>query len=83
MHRFLVMAMRLPQFDSAQIRPHREFLQALREQGRLELSGGFSDQSGGAYVLLAADLEEARVLAFGDPLHVTGSSRVDVYEWLT
>ncbi|KRB05091.1 YciI family protein [Lysobacter sp. Root690] len=83
MNRYLVMAMRLPQFDSEQIGPHRDFLDGLREQGRLELAGGFSDKSGGAYVLRAADLEEARVLAFGDPLHITGSSRVDVYEWLT
>jgi uncharacterized protein YciI len=75
--------MRLPQFDSEQIGPHRDFHDALREQGRLELAGGFSDKSGGADVLRAVDLEEARVLAFGDPLHITGSSRVDVYEWLT
>lgn len=83
MNRYLVLAMRLPRFDSEQIGPHRDFLDALREQGRLELAGGFSDKSGGAYVLRAVDLEEARVLAFGDPLHITGSSRVDVYEWLT
>lgn len=83
MNRYLVMVMRLPQFDSEQIGPHREFLDALRDRGCLELSGGFSDQSGGAYVLRAADLDEARVWAFGDPLHITGSSRVDVYEWLT
>ena len=83
MNRYLVMAMRLPQFDHEQIGPHRDFLDGLRERGRLELAGGFSDKSGGAYVLRAVDLDEARVLAFGDPLHITGSSRVDVYEWLT
>ena len=83
MNRYLVMAMRLPQFDNEQIGPHRDFLDGLREQGRLELAGGFSDKSGGAYVLRAIDLEEARLLAFGDPLHITGSSRVDVYGWLT
>ncbi len=81
MNRYLVMAMRLPQFDTGQIGPHRDFLDTLRAQGRLELAGGFADKSGGAYVLRAVDLEEARVLAFGDPLHVTGSSQVEVYEW--
>ncbi|SDZ18609.1 Uncharacterized conserved protein YciI, contains a putative active-site phosphohistidine [Lysobacter sp. yr284] len=81
MNRYLVMVMRLPQFDTEQIGPHREFLDGLRAQARLELSGGFGDKTGGAYVLRAVDLEEARVLAFGDPLHLTGSSRVDVYEW--
>ncbi|MEH6421657.1 YciI family protein [Pseudomonas sp. CGJS7] len=81
MNRYLVIAMRLPQFDTDQIGPHREFLDALREQGRLELAGGFSDKSGGAYLLRAADLDEARALALADPLHLTGSSRLDVYEW--
>ncbi|MFK3651643.1 YciI family protein [Lysobacter enzymogenes] len=81
MNRYLVMVMRLPQFDTDQIGPHRDFLDGLRAQARLELAGGFADKSGGAYVLRAADLEEARVLAFADPLHLTGSSRVDVYEW--
>ncbi|ALN55604.1 MULTISPECIES: YciI family protein [Lysobacter] len=81
MNRYLVMVMRLPQFDTEQIGPHREFLDGLRAQARLELSGGFGDKTGGAYVLRAVDLEEARVLAFADPLHLTGSSRVDVYEW--
>ncbi|MBX9401363.1 YciI family protein [Lysobacter sp. BMK333-48F3] len=81
MNRYLVMAMRLPQFDTGQIGPHRDFLDDLRRQGRLELAGGFSDKSGGAYVLRASDIDEARVLAFTDPLHLTGSSRVDVFEW--
>lgn len=83
MNRYLVMVMRLPQFDTEQIGPHRAFLDGLRAQARLELSGGFGDKTGGAYVLRAVDLEEARVLAFADPLHLTGSSRVDVYEWQT
>ena len=81
MNRYLVMVMRLPQFDTEQIGPHREFLDGLRAQARLELSGGFGDKTGGAYILRAVDLEEARVLAFADPLHMTGSSRVEVYEW--
>lgn len=80
-NRYLVMAMRLPQFDTAQIGPHRDFLDELRGQGRLELAGGFGDKSGGAYVLRASDLDEARVMAFRDPLHLSGSSRIEVYEW--
>lgn len=81
MNRYLVMAMRLPVFDTGQIGPHRDFLDGLRAQGRLEQAGGFGDGSGGAYVLRAASLEEARALALCDPLHLTGSSRIEVYEW--
>jgi uncharacterized protein YciI len=47
----------------------------------LELAGPFSDKSGGAYVLKADTLEEAQALAFDDPVHITGSSAVTVYEW--
>jgi uncharacterized protein YciI len=79
--RFLVMVMRLPAFDAAQIAPHRAFLDALRAEGRLELAGPFGDGSGGAYLLCAGDLGEATVIAQRDPLHLTGSSRVTVYAW--
>ena len=81
MNRYLVMAMRLPQFDSEQIGPHRDFLDALREQGRLELAGGFSDKSGGAYLMRAVDLNEATELAWTDPLHTSGASEITVFEW--
>src|SRR5512135_2232881 len=36
---------------------------------------------GGAYVIRADNLEEAKALAFGDPVHTTKSSVVTVYEW--
>jgi len=79
--RFLVMARRRPQFDPAVIAPHLAFLDALREQGVLELAGPFGDRSGGAYLLRAADLATATALAHGDPLHTRGASQVTVYEW--
>ena len=79
--RFLVMVMRLPAFDAARIQPHREFLDALRAEGRLELAGPFGDGSGGAYLLLADDLDEATAIAHRDPLHLTGGSRITVYAW--
>ncbi|AWV08751.1 YciI family protein [Marilutibacter maris] len=78
---FLVLAMRGPDFDPAVIGPHRAFLERLREQGRLRLAGGFGDASGGAYLLRADDLDQARALAESDPLHVTGASRITVFEW--
>ena len=81
MKRYLVMAMRKPGFDAAVVAPHLAFLADLRAQGLIELSGGFADQSGGAYVLLAGNLDDARALADIDPLHTAGASHLSVYEW--
>ena len=81
--RYLVMAMRTPGFSDEVIAPHLAFLEALRAEGKLEMTGGFSDKSGGAYVLRAASMEQAQVLAAADPLATSGSSMVTVYEWNT
>ncbi|MGH8063291.1 MAG: YciI family protein [Pseudoxanthomonas sp.] len=81
--RYLVMAMRKPDFSDEVIAPHLAFLDALRAEGKLEMTGGFSDKSGGAYVLQAASLEEAQALVAADPLATSGSSVVTVYEWNT
>lgn len=84
MTRYLVMAMRRPDFDEAVIAPHIGFLDGLRAAGRLEMTGGFSDRSGGAYVLInVASLDEAKAIAARDPLALTGTSQLTVYEWNT
>ncbi len=81
MKRYLVMAMRKPDFSDEVVAPHLAFLDALRAEGKLEMTGGFSDKSGGAYVLLVGTLEEAKAIAVEDPLATSGSSDVVVYEW--
>ena len=83
MKRYLVMAMRKPEFSDAVIAPHLEFLDQLRQAGQLEMTGGFSDRSGGAYVLLVESLAAAKAIAEVDPLTTSGSSVVTVYEWNT
>lgn len=84
MKRYLVMAMRRPSFDEAVIAPHLAFLDDLRAAGQLEMTGGFSDSSGGAYVLVHLDsLEQAQAIASRDPLAATGTSDLTVYEWNT
>ncbi len=84
MTRYLVMAMRRPSFDDAVIAPHLAFLEELRAKGQLEMTGGFSDRSGGAYVLVnVSSLDEARAVAARDPLALTGTSDLTVYEWNT
>lgn len=81
MFRYLVMTARTPQFQPSVIDAHHAFLERLRQQGQLELAGPFTDKSGGAYLIKAASLEEAKALAFSDPVHTSRSSIVTVYEW--
>lgn len=84
MIRYLVMAMRRPSFDDAVIAPHLAFLDELRAAGQLEMTGGFSDRSGGAYMLVnITSLDEAKAIAARDPLALTGTSDLTVYEWNT
>ena len=83
MNRYLVMAMRKPEFSDAVIAPHLEFLDQLRQAGQLEMTGGFTDKSGGAYVLQVESLAVAQAIAQADPLTTSGSSAVTVYEWNT
>ncbi|MGN6513690.1 MAG: YciI family protein [Lysobacteraceae bacterium] len=79
--RFLVLTLRTPRFDPAVIAPHYAHLDRLRAAGVLELAGPFPDRTGGAYVLRVESLDEARALAFADPLHTSGASDVSVREW--
>ncbi|WP_218004098.1 YciI family protein [Nocardia araoensis] len=81
MTKYLVLAMRTPRFDAAVIEPHRQFLRSLRDRGQLQESGGFTDGSGGAYVIYAESLDAARQIAFTDPVHTTGCSELTIYEW--
>ena len=83
MNRYLVMAMRKPEFSDAVIAPHLEFLDQLRQAGQPEMTGGFTDKSGGAYVLQVESLAVAQAIVDLDPLTTSGSSVVTVYEWNT
>ncbi|HWX67191.1 MAG TPA: YciI family protein [Rhodanobacter sp.] len=81
MNRYLILLMRRPDLDPTVVPLHRAFLDGLREQGRVELSGGFSDKSGGAYLLHAADMTEATAIVHSDPAYVSGGWDITVYEW--
>lgn len=81
---YLVLAMRLPGFTDAVVQPHRDFLEALRAEGRLQLTGGFADGSGGAYVLCNLDsLAQAQAIVATDPLVTMQASALSVHEWNT
>lgn len=79
--RYLVMAMRKPRFSEEVVAPHLAYLDGLRLAGKLEMTGGFSDKSGGAYVLNVGSLAEAQDIAAADPLVTSDSSTLTVYEW--
>jgi uncharacterized protein YciI len=81
MHRYLVLAMRRAGFDADVVPLHQQFLEDLRAQGRIELSGPFGDKSGGAYLLLAEDLTEAQSIAHRHPAHASGGWDITLYEW--
>jgi uncharacterized protein YciI len=50
LYRFLVVAMRRPDFAAEAVPLHLAFVDTLRAQGRIELASPFGDRSGGAYV---------------------------------
>jgi len=79
--KYLVMTMRKPKFDEAVVPAHWEFLEDLRSRGVLEQAGGFTDKSGGAYVISASDFPAALEIARQDPLHLKDCSEVTVREW--
>jgi uncharacterized protein YciI len=79
--KYLVLTIRRPDFDPEVVPAHYRFLDDLRAQGLLEQAGPFTDRSGGAYVVRAGSLEEARRVAEQDPLHIERCSTVTVHEW--
>jgi uncharacterized protein YciI len=81
MFKYLITTFRTPQFDSSVIDAHYAFLDDLKQRGQLELAGPFTDKTGGAYLIKADNLEEAKAIAFSDPVHTSKSSIVTVYEW--
>ena len=81
---YLVMVTRTPDFRDDVGAAHVRFLDAVRARGQLLLTGGFTDKSGGAYVLQdIADLAAAQALVDTDPLLVHGSATARIHEWST
>jgi len=82
MKRYLVVLMRRRDgFDAALIPKHKQYLDDLAAQGRIEMTGPFSDGSGGAYLLRAQDIDEATQLIHADPGYQGGGWDITFYEW--
>jgi uncharacterized protein YciI len=80
-NRYLVILLRRPHLDAAMVSAHRNFLAELRTLGRNEMNGPFGDGSGGAYLLRANDLDEARAIVQRDPASTSGGWEITVHEW--
>ncbi|HLO03428.1 MAG TPA: YciI family protein [Symbiobacteriaceae bacterium] len=81
MKRFLFYSQRTAQYNAEVLPAHFEYLAKLRAAGKIELSGGFADLSGGAVIIRAESLEEAQAIAANDPISKQGTHLLKVYEW--
>ncbi|MCY8472525.1 YciI family protein [Bacillus halotolerans] len=81
MNTYLMLTTRTDQFNQKHTAGHYEFLDRLQAEKRLKMFGPFSDATGGAYVIKAGSLEEAREIGQADPLVFSGSSELTIKEW--
>lgn len=81
MARFLLITTRTAQFNPDHLPAHYAHIDALRAKGCLELAGGWSDATGGAYLIQVQTRAEAEAIAAADPLIASGSSTIVVKEW--
>ena len=81
---YLVLVTRTPEFTDHAATEHVRFLDEVRARDQLLITGGFTDKSGGAYVLHnVADRAAAQAIVDADPLLVLGSATATVHEWST
>jgi uncharacterized protein YciI len=72
---------RKPTFTGESIPEHREFLHGLKGTDTLLMAGGYSDQTGGAYVIEATSLEAAKNIVTADPMYQENESVYSIKEW--
>jgi uncharacterized protein YciI len=81
---YLVMSRSLPERENDKQKnyeEHRQWLDDQHKAGRLLFSGPTTDGNYGVYVMLAANLDEAKALAATDPHHARGIRKMEVLEW--
>lgn len=81
MKKFLILIERKPTFTGNSIPGHRDFLQRLKGTDTLLKAGGFEDKTGGAYVVQAPSLEEAKKIVSTDPMYQENESVYRIKEW--
>lgn len=81
---YLVLVTRTPDFRDEVGASHARFLDDVRARDQLLITGGFTDRTGGAYVLHnVADRAAAQAIVDADPLVTQGSATASVHEWST
>lgn len=83
MNKYLFITARTENFDPEQIPAHYEYINRFKKENRLVMYGPFSDATGGAFIIRAGSLEEAKRIGQLDPLVKSGSSTIIVKEWMT
>lgn len=81
---YIVLSHSLPEKESDKqenYEEHRQWLDDQHRAGRLLFSGPTTDGRFGVYVMLAANLDDAKKLAATDPHHMRGIRRMEVLEW--
>ena len=81
---YIVLSRSLPEKDSEKeqnYEAHRHWLDDQHKAGHLLFSGPTTDGAYGIYVMLAANLDEAKALAAQDPHHSEGIRAMEVREW--
>jgi hypothetical protein len=81
---YIVLSRSLPEKEESQqlnYEEHRQWLDDQHRAGRLLFSGPTSDRAYGIYIMLAADLSEAKRIAAQDPHHREGIRTMEVMEW--
>jgi uncharacterized protein YciI len=81
MKRFLFFNQRTEKYTPDVIPHHLAYLAKLRAAGKIELSGGFADGSGGAVIVRAESLAEAQAIAAADPISQWGTHTITIKEW--
>lgn len=83
MKRFLFLSQRTDKYTAEVLPDHWAYLESLKAAGKIELSGGFADGTGGAIIVLAESLDEAKEISANDPIIKRGTHQVTIKEWLT
>ncbi len=68
-------------FEPGLIKAHVEHLQALEDEGVLELCGPFGEKKGGMVILRGVDRDRAEAIMLADPFVSSGCEHGELREW--
>jgi uncharacterized protein YciI len=70
-----------PQLGETGVKEHVDYLRRLRDEGKLVMSGPFTDNGGGLIIFSASSKEEAIELSNNDPPVAKGVQKATVRTW--